>query len=737
MFFYGTVAVGTHEGHVYLLDLALDAFGDVEDDNDVSGYRGAAAENGDDQDAMVSTEARPASLHFLSVSDGAFENIAAVRQRLARRSAHLCLRLNDVSFASNRTFQHISSSSGDSVYFPVERVAVCALKFVPQLASLAVGLNFGAFQLWNLSRLCVEFSSTYAGTESLPLTGFTFQEPENDPRNFCYLWTMQSEDDFETHEEKMSVSSLGAVTLHALSYDHRDEADQYGVLYSGLASCQARFAHTMLADPLVERDVVGSIGLACSALAPPHARGALAAAGAQAALADVTDPDALAGNPGLAAFLWEAHYADEDQPDFYFGLFDLNAWYQAQMPQCVELEEDAAQQCPYFTFTSLEDVVQAAREGSFGGGGGGGGGRAASNVVGVGVDLSSLSRYQSLTNAEQHFYPSSLAFDMTCLLDGGIVCCANLGFQRKVLLELLSQGRSGLVEPQHLHQLCLAAGLIVREDGPHGGGGGGGSVLSAFSDVREQRAQLLTVALENHLVNLLTGCIAHWRDGKYAQADCTLKFILDWAWERLTHTKQMIDRVTLGLFDLSTVELNEVTRRSLVQSSQHLRHLCSVLEQLAATAHSAEDGLLVASEEGVVELGTKCEAAALVNQYLKVLMWFFDAGLLPEVPEDPACVDPQFSNSPYPYSLLLPLYKNKRAKMKQLLARFADVEAPCLIVDGLCRQLGDVLEANFERDGGDGLFPPPSLHALLSLYLISSEQQHSSQGGYSTLEWPQ
>ena len=49
----------------------------------------------------------------------------------------------------------------------------------------------------------------------------------------------------------------------------------------------------------------------------------------QASLADVTDPDSLlAGNLGLAVFLWEAHYADEDQPDFYFGLFDLNAWYQ-------------------------------------------------------------------------------------------------------------------------------------------------------------------------------------------------------------------------------------------------------------------------------------------------------------------------------------------------------------------------------------------------------------------------
>ena len=71
---------------------------------------------------------------------------------------------------------------------------------------------------------------------------------------------------------------------------------------------------------------------------------------------------------------------------------------QAQMPSCVELPEDtsaaaAAQQCPYFSFTSLEDVVQTARESNFGGNSNRAAASAASNVVSVGVDLSSLSRY--------------------------------------------------------------------------------------------------------------------------------------------------------------------------------------------------------------------------------------------------------------------------------------------------------------------------------------------------------
>ena len=83
------------------------------------------------------------------------------------------------------------------------------------------------------------------------------------------------------------------------------------------------------------------------------------------------------------------------------------------MPSCVELPEDtsaaaAAQQCPYFSFTSLEDVVQTARESGFVGGGSSNvnnraAASAASNVVSVGVDLSSLSRYLHIFGGKFEF----------------------------------------------------------------------------------------------------------------------------------------------------------------------------------------------------------------------------------------------------------------------------------------------------------------------------------------------
>ncbi len=256
------------------------------------------------------------------------------------------------------------------------------------------------------------------------------------------------------------------------------------------------------------------------------------------------------------------------------------------------------------------------------------------------------------------------------------------------MLELLQQGRSSLVEPQHLYQLCVVSGLILREDavGYHDsvsiGGGTGGLLTSAASDLREQRSQLLTVALENHLVNLLTGCASHWRDGKYAQADCTPRFLLDWAWSRVTATKRATDRLALPLFDHSRVELSEESRRSMMQASQQLRHLCTLLRQLLRQSEGF-GGLLS-------ELETKVEVAALVDQYLRVVLWFFDAGLLPEVPEGP---DPHAAcESPYPVTQLASVYKTKREKMAGLLEKYPEIDTPCLIVDGLCEELGDDLQ---------------------------------------------
>lgn len=139
-------------------------------------------------------------------------------------------------------------------------------------------------------------------------------------------------------------------------------------------------------------------------------------------------------NLGLSMFVWEVVRQEKsdifERPRFYLGLFDLNAWYQAQMPTEV-LIEPSTRQCSYFSVCALDETLLDEDQES-------------GNLMDCRIDLTSVSRYKSFFNVEQHFYPSSLAFSLICLLDFGVVHASHLGFQRKVLLELRSLGKDSL-----------------------------------------------------------------------------------------------------------------------------------------------------------------------------------------------------------------------------------------------------------------------------------------------------
>jgi hypothetical protein len=131
------------------------------------------------------------------------------------------------------------------------------------------------------------------------------------------------------------------------------------------------------------------------------------------------------------------------QPFCYFDLTTQHVMllatsfvsFQAQMPLQVELEPH--KQCSFFSFCSLDDVTVGENG-------------VTQQLIDVWIDASTLSRHNQTTTTslshaiidpsqavtmmrpEQHFYPSSLAFDLICLLDQGFVHASHLGLQRKV-----------------------------------------------------------------------------------------------------------------------------------------------------------------------------------------------------------------------------------------------------------------------------------------------------------------
>ena len=503
----GLVAVGTQEGHLFLVDFALDE---------------ESSEN------LIDDGSNPCSPLYIDLSGGT-ERVANHRTLAAKRGQYLCVCLDNL--VPNRkkranVFSFTDDKSGETVHFPDTGVLVSSLAFFPQIGGLLAGYNFGAWQYWNISAIntrggvpiSLDYSSPYV-SQDLPVVGFCFQEPENDPRNFVYVWVLRGDNDLDSEEEKEVVCNFASIHLFALAFQNKDE-NYSGVLYSGLMSCQQRFHHRLDGlNPNLKAKGSLCLGGATIPTAAPHNTGG------GSGQSDLSEIDEGQVNLGLCSFLWELIRQSDEDPKFFLGTFDLNAWYQDQMP--AELSVTPASQCPYFSFCSLDETLMDEE------------GKGNSHLLHGRIDLTSISRYRSATNAEQHFYPSSLAFNIIFFLDFGFIHASHLGLQRKILLELRSLGKDSLVDPSRLHSVFVVAGLVEDDDN---------------KTLEQQRSSLLNAALNHHLVDFLKGCLIHWSDGKYSQAGCTLNFFLNWAWNTVATIKQSIDKVTLLKLSGASVE---------------------------------------------------------------------------------------------------------------------------------------------------------------------------------------
>ena len=166
------------------------------------------------------------------------------------------------------------------------------------------------------------------------------------------------------------------------------------------------------------------------------------------------------------------------------------------------------------------------------------------------------------------------------------------------------------------------------------------------------------------------------------------------------------------LFDQSCYEIPESTRQLLVSQCRQLQHL-KIIYAEALTLDPTPD----------VQL--KWSIIELIRLYTDSILWFINVGLLPEKPfqhED---------GGHFPVNDLVAAYSSKRRLLKSKIDSWLsknhfdqDEFKGCseLLIDSLCSQLGPQLKVNFEREGGNGLFPPPNFHALLVCFLIPNSE---------------
>lgn len=120
---------------------------------------------------LVQNESNPSNLSFLPLD--LLQQLDEQRDLALANNDHLAILLNENSIIDG---QYIFRNPDGTVRMKAKRdnIRVTVLQYIPQLGSLAVGFNFGAFQLWNLLTLDLEFTSQ-VNIECLPVTHFGFQ----------------------------------------------------------------------------------------------------------------------------------------------------------------------------------------------------------------------------------------------------------------------------------------------------------------------------------------------------------------------------------------------------------------------------------------------------------------------------------------------------------------------------------------------------------------------------------
>ncbi|XP_072713835.1 protein ELYS-like [Ciconia boyciana] len=617
---FGVAAVATDVGHLLLVDLCLDDLSCSQNETEAS-------------DLEVATRI-PAE-------------VPQRRETVTREGRHLCFQLQSPSGTAVSTLCYISRSN-----------------------QLAVGFSDGYLSLWNMKTLKREHHSQLEGGR-IPVYAVTFQEPENDPRNCCYLWAVQS-----TQESEGDVVSLH---LLQLAFGDRKRLASGQVMYEGLEYCDERYSLDLTDGVFPLRGQTSNTKLlSCQTVEKFRNH-----VDREDGVNEVISPDT-----SVSIFSWQVNTYGQGTPSTYLGVFDINRWYHAQMPDSLRPEE-FLHDCPYFALWSLDAVISVTSP---------------NLILDILVHERSLSRGvpPSYPPPEQFFHPSTYNFDGTCLLTSGVVHMTCTGFQKETLNFLKKSGPSISEAIHDSYNRCLVAGLLSPRLA---------DVQPSTLSQEEQLEAVLSAAVQTGSLELLTGCIKHWTSEEQPSSAANLRFVLEWTWNKVIYTKDEFDQICVPLFDGSCNFIDPQTLQSLQHCQLLLSNLSTVLNCFLTEAQEL-------TEKGFADLTNKQVVTSLISLYAQVVIWFCRSSLLPEGLDD----DMHLSRPFYNYPLVQSYYTGHRQKLERLSRGKWDSD--CLMIDGMVSQLGGQVEKLWRRDeGGTGKYPPASLHALLDLYLLESIEE--------------
>lgn len=670
--FGGMAAVGTEHGGVYLLDLCLD-----------------------DDDAWSSCELTPLCCHVvLPPLDESSSELTEQREhcRGSRMALAVCL-------LKPRQGRYNYLRPDDQVIKCLDsgRATITCVKFIPEMTSLCVGFAFGCFQLWNMSPLALDYSSRYEENQAA-VVAFTHQVPEDDPRNFCYLWVVHCPGQFSDH----SSGDASYMVLHQLDYASKSVEDEYGwTTFQELSTVAPRCERHLVPHQERLHDYQRSWFVECHTL-PDESK-----VPSNCYQHDSCDSESgnygCSRNSGLCLFAWCVQHGDETSTEpsvtYHFAIFDINRWYHAQMPQTVRLAP-GDEVCSFFAQYSFDGGAQ---------------GWCASPCLDVMADISSISRYSYPVGmaCEQVPYPSTLRFSAIFMFSNCHVKAVFLGLQGQIIEDVVRAGPDVLLHPRTVHRQLVEARLALP------------SRTAVDAELREE---MLSILLQHGHVEFIMSCVRQWSSGgASSRFGCDLKFLLHWVWSQAAKLKAAFDASATLLFDCTGIPLDEITARQL---SDHCRQLGQLVEVLACMQdlQDVPGSVPAITDAGSEELAVKVTVLSLVALYSRVVLWCHMAGMLPEQP-------PAAAGSGHWLAVLRRAYDAERSELAERAAlRASRLIYNCtvdregvLMIDGLVALCGQPLSSIWLPPGSDGSvspYPPADVHSMVAMLLLKSCELH-------------
>ncbi|RZF46756.1 hypothetical protein LSTR_LSTR002619 [Laodelphax striatellus] len=550
-------------------------------------------------------------------------------------------------------------------------LVVTALAYFKEIACLVVGFNSGCFQLWHMSLFRIIYVSPMMDGQMMPIAGFSFQEPTDDPHSVCFMWA--------AHQSSSTNAMRPLAAMYMISFSNKKHIDGYGCFYENYKGCQPKYELSLGED--VDSVIDGRI-ISCHSISRVIQRRL-----PQWSIQSSSEDENIVS---VCAIAWEVWTPDRTNVTSKLTLFDINQWYRAQMPFNLESGGSSS----YVTNILLPNSNEEQPE----------------PLLDVWISAESLSQFSAYQPLDEHYFPLSLSFACTCLYEHKKLECVWKGVQNELLSSLESAGPSALLDPSRYFNRFLAVGLkpsfYEASD-------------SANLSVVTERQMLLTVMLEQGHSSFVKECVRMWADGCLAVANCTLPTLLRWGWSAVTFYKQMADNICIQLFDLhSTLS---VTMKEFV-------YVVSLLHKLSEIF----DYILKNYRNFILEDNVELQSISLqlYIEYLDSVVWSTQHKLLPEVSDPSVSLNDVI---PYPQVTLQNNVIERREKMRQLSRKLLEVNpqlcvADLLLVDTLLKATpgGKRVISQWEAEGSlvGGLYPPPSVQSILRIFLVRGVAAH-------------